>query len=84
MAPTFRRRKRIATRELLYSLEKRHFQKIIMRSQWIQKRLAKSDGNNSLMHLARQGEITEEMHYVAAREEIEPEFVRSKWRAGAW
>jgi phosphomethylpyrimidine synthase len=55
-----------------------------MRSQWIQKRLAKSDGNNSLMHLARQGEITEEMHYVAAREEIEPEFVRSKWRAGAW
>jgi phosphomethylpyrimidine synthase len=54
----------------------------IMRSQWIQKRLAKSDGNNSLMHLARNGEITEEMVYVAEREELEPEFIRSEVARG--
>ena len=49
-----------------------------MRAEWIQRRLAKSDGNNSQMHLARQGEITEEMQYVALREELEPEFVRDE------
>ena len=53
-----------------------------MRSQWIQKRLAQSDGNNSQMHLARAGQITEEMEYVALREEIEPEFVRSEVARG--
>ena len=42
-----------------------------MRAQWIERRLKKSDGNNSQMHLARKGEITEEMHYVAAREELD-------------
>src|SRR6476661_4404381 len=53
-----------------------------MRAEWIQRRLAKSDGNNSQMHLARQGEITEEMQYVAMREELEPEFVRDEVARG--
>lgn len=53
-----------------------------MRAEWIKRRLAKSDGNNSQMHLARQGEITEEMQYVAAREELEPEFIRDEIARG--
>ncbi|HEX8550647.1 MAG TPA: phosphomethylpyrimidine synthase ThiC [Abditibacteriaceae bacterium] len=53
-----------------------------MRSEWIERRLEKSDGNNSQMHLARKGEITEEMRYVAAREEIAPEFVRDEIARG--
>ncbi len=53
-----------------------------MRSEWIERRLAKSDGNNSQMHLARQGEITEEMKYVAAREELSPEFIRDEIARG--
>jgi len=53
-----------------------------MRSQWISRRLEKSDGNNSQMHLARKGEITEEMRYVAAREELAPEFIRDEIARG--
>ncbi len=53
-----------------------------MRAEWIKRRLAKSDGNNSQMHLARQGEITEEMQYVAMREELEPEFIRDEIARG--
>src|SRR5215216_6359600 len=53
-----------------------------MREEWTARRLQQSDGNNSQMHLARQGEITEEMQYVAAREELEPEFVRSEVARG--
>ncbi len=53
-----------------------------MRAEWIERRLAKSDGNNSQMHLARQGEITEEMQYVALREELEPEFIRDEIARG--
>ncbi len=53
-----------------------------MRTQWINNRLKKSDGNNSQMHLARQGEITEEMRYVAAREELAPEFIRDEIARG--
>ena len=34
------------------------------------------------MHYARQGMITEEMHYVAKRERIEPELVRSEVARG--
>ena len=47
-----------------------------MRAAWIERRLKNSDGNNTQMHLARKGEITEEMRYVAAREELTPEFIR--------
>ena len=42
-----------------------------------------SDGRNmSQMHLARQGVITEEMQYVARREKLEPELVRSEVARG--
>src|SRR5438270_321343 len=42
-----------------------------------------SNGRNmSQMHFARQGAITEEMHYVAKREKLEPELVRSEVARG--
>ncbi|HVF85080.1 MAG TPA: phosphomethylpyrimidine synthase ThiC, partial [Abditibacteriaceae bacterium] len=53
-----------------------------MRTEWIERRLNSSDGNNSQMHLARKGEITEEMKYVAAREELSPEFIRDEIARG--
>ena len=53
-----------------------------MRTEWIARRLKSSDGNNSQMHLARRGEITEEMRYVAAREELSPEFIRDEIARG--
>ncbi len=52
------------------------------REPWIAARLAKSDGNVSQMHYARQGVITEEMRFVAIRENVEPEFVRSEIARG--
>ena len=40
------------------------------------------------MHYARQGVITEEMAFCAARERLEPEFVRSEviqaWNMYSW
>jgi phosphomethylpyrimidine synthase len=53
-----------------------------MRTEWIARRLEKSNGNNSQMHFARKGEITEEMQYVAAREELAPEFIRDEIARG--
>ena len=38
--------------------------------------------NMSQMHLARNGVITEEMHYVAKREKLEPELIRSEIARG--
>jgi phosphomethylpyrimidine synthase len=54
-----------------------------LRDSWIERReadQAKANGsrNMSQMHLARKGVITEEMAYVAKREKIEPELVRSE------
>lgn len=51
-----------------------------LRETWIPKRL--SQPNRTQMHLARQGVITEEMEYVAKREKLEPEFVRSEVARG--
>jgi len=34
------------------------------------------------MHLARQGVITEEMEYIAKREKLEPELIRSEVARG--
>ncbi len=34
------------------------------------------------MHLARQGVVTEEMEYVAKREKLEPELIRSEVARG--
>ncbi len=58
-----------------------------MRDSWIEKREADTAGKNgsrnmSQMHLAKQGLITEEMQYVAKREKLEPELVRSEVARG--
>ena len=53
-----------------------------MRAAWIERRLKNSDGNNTQMHLARKGDITEEMRYVAARESLAPEFIRDEIARG--
>src|SRR5947207_6548721 len=58
-----------------------------MRDSWVEKREAEAAGKNgsrnmSQMHLAREGVITEEMTFVAKREKIEPEFVRSEIARG--
>ncbi len=52
------------------------------RAPWIAERLAKSDGNVSQLHYARQGVITQEMRFVALREQVEPELVRSELARG--
>ncbi len=51
-----------------------------LREPWVQKRLA--DSNRSQMHYARKGIITEEMVFVAKRERLTPEFVRSEIARG--
>ncbi len=55
-----------------------------LRQAWLDAREvnAKEQANWSQMAFARRGVITEEMAYVAAREELEAEFVRSEIAAG--
>ena len=58
-----------------------------LRDNWIEKREAGQAGANgnrnmSQMHLARLGVVTEEMEYVAKREKLEPELVRSEVARG--
>src|SRR5947209_17367780 len=56
------------------------------RSEWIVKRREHAaqtgDDNVSQMHFARQGLVTEEMAYVAEREQISPELVRKEVAEG--
>ena len=52
------------------------------RQAWIAERAHKSDGNVTQLHYARQGIVTEEMRFVAIRENVEPEFVRSEIARG--
>ncbi|HEX7480819.1 MAG TPA: phosphomethylpyrimidine synthase ThiC [Polyangiales bacterium] len=52
------------------------------RAPWIAERLQQSDGNVSQLHYARKGVITQEMRFVAAREQVEPDFVRSEIALG--
>lgn len=53
------------------------------REPWVADRLAKNtDGNLTQLHYARAGQITEEMRFVAIRENVEPEFVRAEVAAG--
>ena len=56
------------------------------RAEWIVKRKAEAertgDTNMSQMHFARKGLITEEMAYVAEREKISAELVRSEIAKG--
>ena len=53
-----------------------------LRQPWIDGRAATDDGNVTQMHYARQGVITEEMRFVAARELLAPEFVRDEIARG--
>jgi len=49
------------------------------RAEWLAKRKQENtDGNFSQMHYARQGVVTEEMIYIAAKEKITPELVRDE------
>ena len=45
-----------------------------MRTEWVSKR---SGPNVTQMHYARKGVVTEEMHYVAKREKVDAELIRS-------
>jgi len=58
-----------------------------LRDEWIQKRLAGAHGNGAgrnvtQMHYARRGVVTQEMEYVARRERLDPELVRSEVARG--
>jgi phosphomethylpyrimidine synthase len=53
-----------------------------LRRPWIEKRLARGDKNFSQMHYARKGEVTEEMRFVALREEVPVELVRDEVARG--
>ena len=46
-----------------------------LRKPWIDQRVARGDRNFSQMHYARKGVLTEEMRFVALRENVKPEFV---------
>ncbi len=51
-----------------------------IRAKWLEKR--SKDTNRSQMHYARKNIITEEMEYIAIRENVEPEFVRKEVAEG--
>src|SRR4030088_2230680 len=58
-----------------------------VRADWIDKReaqAASANGNRNMsqMHFARQGVITEEMEFIAKREKLEPELIRSEVARG--
>lgn len=53
-----------------------------LRSAWIQSREVGPDGECSQLWYARQGVVTHEMAYAAAREGVTPEFVRDEVAAG--
>jgi phosphomethylpyrimidine synthase len=53
-----------------------------LRQPWVDRRVARGDTNFSQMHCAREGEITEEMRFVALRENVTPEFVRAEVATG--
>jgi phosphomethylpyrimidine synthase len=53
-----------------------------LRAPWTARRVARGDRNFSQMHCARRGEITEEMRFVALRENLAPAFVRDEIAAG--
>ena len=52
----------------------------MLRTAWVHGR--KDSANQSQMHFARQGVVTQEMEYVARREKLEPELVRSEVARG--
>jgi len=52
------------------------------RREWVEEREARGDTCFTQLHYARLGEITPEMAFVAVREQVDPEFVRSEIAAG--
>jgi phosphomethylpyrimidine synthase len=52
------------------------------RAQWLARRLEGARDNVTQLHYARSGIVTEEMHFVAIRENVAPEFVRSEIACG--
>src|SRR5258706_10649757 len=57
-----------------------HSGRLSMRTEWVAKR--KNDRIRTQMHYARQGIVTEEMHFIAKRESLSPELVRSEVARG--
>src|SRR6187551_355789 len=54
-----------------------------LRAPWVEARMKDGDsGNRSQMHYARRGIITQEMKFVAIRENVTPEFVRDELASG--
>jgi phosphomethylpyrimidine synthase len=53
-----------------------------LRKEWIARRLARGDKRVTQQYYAKQGIITEEMQFCAAREKMDPEFVRSEVARG--
>ena len=53
-----------------------------LRQPWIDRRAAQEGGHLTQMAYARNGEITEEMRFIAIREDVTPEFVRDEVAAG--
>jgi phosphomethylpyrimidine synthase len=53
-----------------------------LRAAWVAAREQRGDRNFSQLHYARRGLVTEEMAFVAAREGVDPEFVRSEIARG--
>ena len=52
------------------------------RAEWIARREERGDVNHSQMHYARKGVVTEEMQFVAMRENMTPQFVRDEVASG--
>jgi len=52
----------------------------MLRNEWVSKRAASA--NQSQMHFARKGQVTDEMEFVARREKLDPELVRSEVARG--
>src|ERR1700731_3527108 len=52
----------------------------LMRTEWVEKR--KNDAVRTQLYYARKGVITEEMNFVARRENLSPEVVRSEVARG--
>jgi len=53
-----------------------------LRKEWIDRREARKDERFTQMYYAKKGIVTEEMAYCAAREKMNPEFVRSEVARG--
>ena len=53
-----------------------------LRAPWLARRQERGDQNRSQMHYARQGILTEEMYFVAAREGVSPAFVQDEVARG--